>query len=165
MSLYKQWESLISNQTDDTFGKFWEEYSEVEVAIYTDILNEPKKSFDGKIGDLIEKYKADPKIFMGFIDGIQNSLKSGTLDLEKVDENTEISFEIDFEKLYFNMLSANAEHLYSLAQWEDVLDESQRLDIIKEHKKSKTVVNETKIGRNEPCPCGSGKKYKKCCGK
>ena len=22
----------------------------------------------------------------------------------------------------------------------------------------------TKIGRNEPCPCGSGKKYKKCCG-
>ncbi len=22
-----------------------------------------------------------------------------------------------------------------------------------------------KIGRNEPCPCGSGKKYKKCCGR
>ncbi len=27
-----------------------------------------------------------------------------------------------------------------------------------------TVVNEYKVGRNEPCPCGSGKKYKKCCG-
>ncbi len=25
-------------------------------------------------------------------------------------------------------------------------------------------VESTKIGRNEPCPCGSGKKYKKCCG-
>jgi preprotein translocase subunit SecA len=24
---------------------------------------------------------------------------------------------------------------------------------------------EPKVGRNEPCPCGSGKKYKKCCGK
>jgi preprotein translocase subunit SecA len=24
---------------------------------------------------------------------------------------------------------------------------------------------EEKTGRNEPCPCGSGKKYKKCCGK
>jgi uncharacterized protein YecA (UPF0149 family) len=22
-----------------------------------------------------------------------------------------------------------------------------------------------KVGRNEPCPCGSGKKYKRCCGK
>lgn len=27
------------------------------------------------------------------------------------------------------------------------------------------IVNEPKIGRNDPCPCGSGKKYKKCCGK
>ena len=26
-------------------------------------------------------------------------------------------------------------------------------------------VRESKIGRNDPCPCGSGKKYKKCCGK
>ena len=26
------------------------------------------------------------------------------------------------------------------------------------------VVNEVKIGRNDPCICGSGKKYKKCCG-
>ncbi len=29
----------------------------------------------------------------------------------------------------------------------------------------KTVVNVNKTGRNDPCPCGSGKKYKKCCGK
>lgn len=27
------------------------------------------------------------------------------------------------------------------------------------------IVNKNKIGRNDPCPCGSGKKYKKCCGK
>ena len=25
------------------------------------------------------------------------------------------------------------------------------------------IINSSKIGRNEPCPCGSGKKYKKCC--
>jgi SWIM/SEC-C metal-binding protein len=30
--------------------------------------------------------------------------------------------------------------------------------------KPKTKIAEKKIGRNEPCPCGSGKKYKKCCG-
>ena len=28
----------------------------------------------------------------------------------------------------------------------------------------KTRIVEKKVGRNEPCPCGSGKKYKKCCG-
>ena len=32
--------------------------------------------------------------------------------------------------------------------------------------KVETVVREgPRIGRNDPCPCGSGKKYKKCCGK
>ena len=31
--------------------------------------------------------------------------------------------------------------------------------------KVKTIVREApKVGRNDPCPCGSGKKYKKCCG-
>lgn len=29
--------------------------------------------------------------------------------------------------------------------------------------KYKPIINENKIGRNEPCICGSGKKYKKCC--
>jgi SWIM/SEC-C metal-binding protein len=29
----------------------------------------------------------------------------------------------------------------------------------------KTVTVDKKVGRNEPCPCGSGMKYKKCCGK
>ena len=31
---------------------------------------------------------------------------------------------------------------------------------------NKTVINEEpKVGRNDPCPCGSGKKYKNCCGR
>jgi len=29
----------------------------------------------------------------------------------------------------------------------------------------KPKIAEKKVGRNEPCPCGSGKKYKKCCGR
>jgi uncharacterized protein YecA (UPF0149 family) len=31
--------------------------------------------------------------------------------------------------------------------------------------KGNNDINHEKIGRNDPCPCGSGKKYKKCCGK
>ena len=34
---------------------------------------------------------------------------------------------------------------------------------IMDRKMISTVINAAKIGRNEPCPCGSGKKYKKCC--
>ena len=32
-------------------------------------------------------------------------------------------------------------------------------------KKVQKPVQSIKVGRNEPCPCGSGKKYKQCCGK
>jgi len=35
----------------------------------------------------------------------------------------------------------------------------------KEEIKQAPIVNKDKVGRNDPCPCGSGKKYKKCCGK
>ena len=35
----------------------------------------------------------------------------------------------------------------------------------KEHIKAKPKKSDKKTGRNEPCPCGSGKKYKQCCGK
>jgi len=33
-----------------------------------------------------------------------------------------------------------------------------------QEEKPEQVINEVRVGRNEPCPCGSGKKYKKCCG-
>ena len=32
-------------------------------------------------------------------------------------------------------------------------------------RKTQPIVNVNKVGRNDPCPCGSGKKYKQCCGR
>ena len=46
-----------------------------------------------------------------------------------------------------------------------IFSQEKQDEIAKAYKKSKTVVKENKVGRNEPCPCGSGKKYKKCCGR
>ena len=45
-----------------------------------------------------------------------------------------------------------------------VLTEEKMVQIVKDFKRSKTVHKEKEPGRNDPCPCGSGKKYKKCCG-
>ena len=63
------------------------------------------------------------------------------------------------------MLDAKAEWLYNLPQWNTLLTDIERATIKREYNKTKTVVKAKKIGRNEPCPCGSGKKYKQCCGK
>ena len=64
------------------------------------------------------------------------------------------------------MLEAGADYLYGLPQWLDILGEDKIQEITKKYKQSKTVRRESpKIGRNDPCPCGSGKKYKHCCGR
>ena len=63
------------------------------------------------------------------------------------------------------MVAAGADWLYELPQWNDIYDEDTRKALYKEQKLSTTVVNEAKVYPNDPCPCGSGKKYKKCCGK
>ncbi len=163
MSLFDKWQDLIDNQTDETFPDFWKEYSETETKIYTDILENHKKKPEGTFQEMVDKYEANPVIFMGFLDGINSSLKK-ELDIKKFDETSKIKLDIDFEKLFFNMLEAEADYLYTIPAWEGVLSEDKRLEIVKAFKKSKTVVKEKTPGRNDPCPCGSGKKYKKCCG-
>jgi len=76
-----------------------------------------------------------------------------------------VSLGFDTEKLYKYMVAAGADWLYELEQWNDIYDEDTRKKLYKEQKLSTTVVNEAKIYPNDPCPCGSGKKYKKCCGR
>jgi peptide deformylase len=43
------------------------------------------------------------------------------------------------------------------------IDHFEGVLITDKHVESTIVKNEKKVSRNEPCPCGSGKKYKKCC--
>jgi len=117
---------------------------------------------EGRLGDLAEKFSMDPVVFTGFLDGINTSLTS-ELDLDALDEDTVLSSEIDFEKLYWNMHEAKADWLYNLKEWSGILSEEKRNEITKEFRLSKMAVS-NKVGRNDPCPCGSGKKYKKCCG-
>ena len=78
---------------------------------------------------------------------------------------TEVSLAFDKEKLYKNMVAAKADWLYELPQWKEIYSEEELKKLYKEQKESTTIRKEKKIGRNDPCPCGSGKKYKKCCGR
>jgi preprotein translocase subunit SecA len=165
MSLYKEWTDMVVEYVK-TRGEaaFWKEYGTIEKSIYTKILANHNDTVKGSIKSLAAEYGADEIFFMGFLDGINESLMEN-INLEELDADTEIEIKIDFEKLYFNMLDAKADYLYTLPQWEAILSPEKRKEIQVKYRESKTVVNENKIGRNDPCPCGSGKKYKKCCGK
>lgn len=164
MTLFKEWDNLIREERDQgQFNIFWKEYSEAEMTIYADILSHHKEPMSGKIGELAEKYKVRPVMFMGFLDGIQSSLNK-PFALDDLDLESQIDLDIDFEKLYFNMHDAGAEHLYGLEEWTKVFDMDKLEEIYKAYKQSKTFHRaQPKIGRNDPCPCGSGKKYKHCC--
>ena len=165
MSLLTQWRALSENlETQEAEIKFWEEYLKVEASIYNEILNNKVEVVEGKVSDLANTYNTSVEYFMGFIDGISESLKEDIV-LEEIEADSEISLKIDFEKLYFNMLSVEAEWLYTLPGWEGILSAEERKEIEKSYKKTKTVVKEKTVGRNEPCPCGSGRKYKMCHGK
>lgn len=165
MSLYKQWTDMVVEYVK-TKGEnaFWAEYTQIESKVYKDLLAKHTEVVTTTIGDFANKYNTTEEFIMGFVDGINESLVS-SYDLEKLTANDEISLEIDFEKLYFNMLEAKAEYLYALPQWDAIFSAEKRKEIQKSYRESTMARNENKVGRNDACPCGSGKKYKKCCAK
>lgn len=168
MNLYKKWNDMVVEYVKTKGEKaFWDEYSSIEERLYTDILKDKiagKEDFPIIIQDKSEELKVRKEFIMGFLDGINDSLEN-PLDLESIEKSEEINLNINFEKLYYNMVDAKAEYLYNIKEWEDILDEETRKELFKNGRESKTVVNENKVGRNDPCPCGSGKKYKKCHGR
>ena len=165
MSLYKSWTDMVVEYVKEKGEKaFWQEYGNIETNIYKDLLLNHKEAKKTTIKELAKEYNSTPEFIMGFVDGINDSLNN-PYDLEAIDENTELVLDIDLEKLYFNMLDAKADYIYNLPQWDGIFSEEKRKEIQKDYKESRIVRNEEKIGRNDPCPCGSGKKYKKCCGK
>jgi hypothetical protein len=143
---------------------FWGNYFAIEKGIYEKLLENPKEVVKGTVKELADKYETDTFLMTGFLDGINDSLVTPN-PIETMEEDTEVSLEFDLEILYKNMVDARADWLYELPQWDNLLTEERRKELYKEQKKSGTVVKEKKIGRNDPCPCGSGKKYKFCCGK
>jgi len=164
MALYQEWTNKIEEESQKrSFKKYWEEYLEKEKQNYITILEKHDEVISGKLSELAEKFNMDPVTMTGFLDGINTSLVK-PLELEELTEDSEISLEIDFEKLYWNMLDAKADWLYNLPEWENILSAEKRAEITKDFRQSKIAVS-NKVGRNDPCPCGSGKKYKKCCGK
>ena len=166
MSMLENWrEVAYSKDMNTKEGQlFWGNYFNVEKGIYEQLLEDPKNVVKGTVKELADKYEIPVQIMTGFLDGINDSLVTPN-PIETMEEDTEVSLEFDVEKLYYNMVEARADWLYELPQWDALLTEERRKELYKEQKKSGTVVKEKKVGRNDPCPCGSGKKYKFCCGK
>jgi len=169
MSYFKEWQAILSDAGKSTgaspTGARIDQYYELEKGAYGIILNRYPDICGGSAAELAQNlgFGQDMVIFLGFLDGVNSSLTQA-LDLESVDDASPISLQIDFRQLYWHMQEAKADWLYHLEAWDRVLPAEERQAITREYRNSKIIRHE-KIGRNDPCPCGSGRKYKNCCGK
>ena len=156
MALLENWQKIAYNEkaNKQELQKFWQRYFLVEKGIYEKLLTNPEEKVEGTVKELAEKYEISILDMTGFLDGINDSLAEPN-PIDTMEEDTKVSLAFDKEKLYKNMVDAKADWLYP----------ETKKALYLEQKKSGTVIVGKKTGRNEPCPCGSGKKYKHCCGR
>ena len=166
MALLEQWRKMAyeTQMSTQQSNYFWGNYFNLEKGIYEKLLAAPDEVVTGTVKELAEKYDVELMIMTGFLDGINDSLKEPN-PIDTMEEDTPVNLGFDKELLYKNMVAAKADWLYGLPQWNDIFSEERQKELYKEQKSSTTVVKGKKIGRNDPCPCGSGKKYKHCCGR
>lgn len=164
--LLDQWRKIAYNEQADRteLQNFWANYFNIEKDIYEQLLSDPDTEVRGTVKELAEKYGQDVMTMVGFLDGINESLKEEN-PIEDLSEDTQVNLVFDKALLYKNMVAAKADWLYELPQWKEIFSEEELKALYKEQRDSGTVRKPKKIGRNDPCPCGSGKKYKKCCGR
>lgn len=165
MSLLQTWRDMAYDADADKkkLQMFWANYFNIEKGIYEKILAKPEEVVTGTVKELAERFEVDVMTMVGYLDGINESLKEPN-PIETMEEDTVVNLGYDLELLYRNMVEAEADWLYNLPQWENLLSAERRKELYLLQKKSHTIVKGKKVGRNDPCPCGSGKKYKKCCG-
>ena len=166
MALLDQWKDMAYSENVDRqkLQALWSKYFQLEKNIYEVLLKNPDEAVHGTVKELAEKFGVDIMTMTGFLDGISDSLKVKN-PIDEMEEDTVVQLDFDKELLYKNMVAADADWLYKLPEWDAIFDEEKRKALYKEQKASTTIRKPAKVYPNEPCPCGSGKKYTKCCGK
>lgn len=166
MALLKEWRDVAYSETANKgdLQRLWTAYFQEEKEIYAQLLQNPDEVVEGTVDELADKYDVTLMTMTGFLDGINDSLKEKN-PIDTMEADTRVQLGFDKELLYKNMVAAGADWLYNLEEWNAIFDEEKRKELYKEQKSSTTVVKGEKVYPNDPCPCGSGKKYKKCCGK
>ena len=124
MALFKDWQDFADQKSAQPDAqKFWAGYFLREKDFYAELLK--SEPISGTVQALAERFGVDIVEMTGFLDGINESLKTA-LDLESLTAETEVSLDYDPEKLYYNMVAAKAEWLYTLPEWEPILTEEMR---------------------------------------
>jgi len=164
MALYDAWKRVAFDPQNQPVKHIWDDYLAKEKAVYENILQNKISRIEGTIAELAEKFRLSNIQMCAFMDGIHECV-DGLPEIKEIEEETKIAIDIEFDRLYKQMVEYKAEQLYNLSEWNNIFTPEEQKELYTTQKRSHTIVrNEEKVGRNDPCSCGSGKKFKKCCG-
>ncbi|WP_337193756.1 YecA family protein [Halobacillus litoralis] len=131
---------------------------------------EPSESMDPFIEMVKTSYDVDQEEILDHASLLEGLLKEG-MNINELLEVFQEAFEIPNKKVMEQVADTlvyanNHTRMWMLKGHKPVELPRQKQAAFKEEPREKVVPfkQDRKIGRNEPCPCGSGKKYKKCCG-
>ena len=141
MALLQEWREYAYSeemQNSKEGQKLWENYFTLEKGIYEKLLANPSEIVEGTVQELADRYEVPLSMMVGFLDGINDSLKEAN-PIDEMEKDTQVKLDIDLEKLYYNMVECKAEWLYTLPQWNDILPEDKRKELYKKQKNSGTI--------------------------
>lgn len=112
----------------------------------------------GQVEPLVEYKKESYRMFQQFLAGIRSEIVNMIFKIKIQANEAPVEQESRLTKAAEKAVESG------------VPAKSENASIMKREsssqaEKNQTVLKNNKVGRNDPCPCGSGKKYKKCCGK
>ena len=130
--------TLLENWRNAAYGNgmnkteqeaLWQKYFTLEKGFYEKVLSDPKKVYEGSVKELAEQFGIEEFIFVGILDGIDDSLAGFHNPIDSMESDTKVKIQVDPEKLYYNMVEAKASWLYDLPQWNDILTEERRKEL------------------------------------
>ncbi|MBR6657876.1 MAG: preprotein translocase subunit SecA [Oscillospiraceae bacterium] len=164
---------------DLRFGK--EEYSKITKAEISEILQNRmeevyaarEEQFTPEIMRELERVALLKNVDLKWMDHIDamSDLKQGIYLRSYAQHDPVVEYRIEGFDMFDQMIEAIREDTVKMLMTVRVRTAPQRelvavpVEASGDGSVSATVVKKKKVGRNDPCPCGSGKKYKHCCGK
>ena len=156
------------------------------VGALLNLTQDEQNEFSNSITNVLAQQKTSGiKMFVNFSSPVEITIsceQAGVNVGTRLNIKEQASVSMIKEQALASMVNANAEyrHLielkftengeiydidYAFLEREDINASNQvRVQEIAKAQTKKRLATKRKIGRSEPCPCGSGKKYKKCCG-
>jgi len=163
MALHDAWKRIAFDTQGQAVKHVWDEYLAKEKKLYKEILSQRLQKIEGTMEELSERFGLSTIHMAAFVDGIHEAV-DGLPEISEIEAETHVNIEIEFKRLYKKMVEYKAKDLYALPEWDEIFSQDEQKEFYMEQKKAHTIIRKDKIGRNDPCTCGSGKKYKKCCG-